>query len=286
MTRDPFVLHASTNLEDSIKSFCELGITSAPVIDVYGDIKGLITELGLIRLYFRVHGKGETKDQIAYHFDLLEKAETVTEDTPINDTIKSLLQSHIHRVVVLDKHKKIIGIISPKDLLKVFNGDSESRLQKDLKVAREDLKKTVGKLKDSEDLSNRYFSYLESAPFMIHSVNEEGRVIMANKRLSTALGYEPGELIGKSLLDLFEGDNGNKAMVGLKALMKDGIHPPVITAMIRKDKSAVRVEAVSTALYNELGDFVGTITMSRSLASDNMLRALNGVLDKSAKPFD
>lgn len=286
MTVKPIIIPSSHTISEALHVFIENGMTSAPVVDAHGEILGLLTELGLIRGYFRLHSKTGQKEHLAYHMDILEPCQTIQEDAHVQETVKLLLKTPTHRVVVLDKHKKITGIISPKDILRVFTGerDKKSRIQRDLQETRDNLRQLTGQLKDAEEIISRYHGYFENAPFMIHSVNEEGKIVLANRRLSEALGYKPSELVGKTIKDLFDEENYNKAMNGLKKLMLEGVHPAVVTVMKCKDGSTMRVEACSTTLRSEKGDFIATITMSRRLASDNMLRALHGVLDMDANP--
>ncbi len=48
--------------------------------------------------------------------------------------------------------------------------------------------------------------------------------------------------------------------------------------MLKKNGEKLRIDIVSTAIHDEAGEFVGTISVSRPVDSDILLRALHGVL--------
>lgn len=290
MTKTLISIPASKTLTEAKDVLLDNGITSLPVFDAYGKPIGLLTELGLVRAFLKVHNSADkSKDTIFHHKEFLDTITVVDEDVPILQAIKMLFGSGVIRLLVKDSRNKFIGIISPRDILRVVSGDFDRvmGIERELTHTQTALRKVSGKLKDSDEILSRYHDYLEQAPFFIHSLDEEGSLVFANMRLREELGYERGEMIGMRLEDIYTKDQVEKSRSGLKKIMKRGAHEPIITTMRRKNGSALRVEAVSSALKSPDGKFFATVTMSRPLASDNMLRALNGVLDLTkSEPFD
>lgn len=290
MSKSLISIVASKSLNDAKDVLLDNGISSVPVFDAYGKPLGLLTEPGLVRAYLKVHNSSDkSKDTIFHHREFLEAITVIDEDVPITQAIKILFGSPSQRLLVKDGRNKYVGIVSPRDILKVVSGDFDhiTGIERELNQTQNALRKATGKLKDSDEILTRYHDYLEQAPFFIHSLNEQGAVVFANKRLRDELGYVKGEMIGMGLEELYARDQVEKSRGGLQRIIKNGAHEPLITSMLRRDGSVMRVEAISSALKGADGKFIATVTMSRPLASDNMLRALNGVLDiDKAEPFD
>lgn len=290
MTANPITIPSFKTLKEGLDTLFDLGISSVPVVDNFGEPLGLLSEFALVRAYLKFHNsEDKSKNQIFHFKELLEPISIIQETLSVSDTIKSVFANSFHRVLVKNGSGKLVGVVSPKDILKVLSGDQNhlSQLEVELNTTKADLRKLAGQLKDNEEITLRYHSYLEEAPFNFHSLNEEGKVIFANRSLRETLGYTSDELIGMPLDALYTPDQVDKAREGLKSIMKSGTHLPIITTFRCKDGTSLRVEALSSALIGSEGQFIATVTMSRRMASDNMLRALNGVLDISeAKPFE
>lgn len=270
MTREPIVVPISNEIPKTIDTFLEIGMTSAPVVDNFGKLAGMITEMNLITAFFRIQTRKDGKDKIVYHADLLEPVETVRDTDTLSETVKRMVRAKHHRVVVLDKHDRVVGIISPKDVLKAVTGNQGklTRSQKELQEARDHVKKVTSELETAHQMVNRLEGYLHEAPYMIHSVDARGKILMMNSRMETALGYARGALIGKGLDELYTIDFVDEAKAGLRQIVQEGHLDPVVTSVKKKNGDAFRIETVSTALHNQKGEFVATITMSRPVGHD------------------
>lgn len=275
MTKDPIVVPISNEVLKTIDLFLESGITSAPVVDNFGKLAGMVTEISLITSFFRVETRKDGKNKIVHHADLLDPIEAIRETDTITDTIRKMVTGKNHRVVVLDKHDKIIGIVSPKDILRAVTGNIHrmTKGQRELQEAREHVKRVSSELENAQQAISKLQGYLQEAPYMIHSVDEKGVIILTNAKIEETLGYSAGELDGKTISDLYTSDHIEEARLGLKQIMKEGRGETVLTSMRKKNGNAVQVEAVSTALLNQKGEFVATITMSKTI-SNEMLKSL------------
>ena len=105
----------------------------------------------------------------------------------------------------------------------------------------------------------------------MHSVNPKGEIQMANEILHKVLGYEYGELIGKTIFDLYPKENHKKAQAGIQTILHKGFHQVIQAQMITHDKSVIDVEMASRALTDQKGVAVGTITVSRPLKMDKLI---------------
>lgn len=285
MTKDPVVIPVANDIQKTIELFLEVGMTSVPVIDNYGKLVGTLTEMNLITAFFRLETRKDGKDKIIHHVDLLEPIETATETDLLSDLIKKMVKAKSHRVVVLDKRGRVVGIISPKDVLKAVTGNSArlTKSQRELQEAREHVKRVLGELENAQQVIGKLQGYLQEAPYMIHSVDSRGKVILSNVRIEAALGYGPGQMNGMLIDELYTADHLDDARAGLRQIMQEGRIDPLRTTMRKKNGDALQVETMSTALHNQKGEFLATITMSRPVTND-MFNSLADAFSESA-PF-
>ena len=282
MTKEVLTIGASDELDEVVKDFVEHGISTIPVLDHMGDVLGLMSELALVSAFIRQSASEEKQARIGHHTDLLADPVFVGEETSMAEVVKNLVQSPVKRVLVKNRAEKLVGIISPKDLLTFLVGEGERMkdIRDQLEEANDQLLQMMSKLADIKSVLDQYQKLYENTPIMMHSVDDKGKIIMANRFIHAVLGYEEGELLGKSLADLYSKSCVSEATQGLKWIMDKGYHHNTYTTMIAKDGKRVRVDIASSALRSPSGDFVGTISVSRVIDSDNLLRALHGLLNR------
>jgi PAS domain S-box-containing protein len=192
--------------------------------------------------------------------DLFEPLQLIQEDEVFPEVVKKLLTSVGHRVFVINDKSEVVGYITAKDVLPFFTTDHQATQEGEGHSLRSEL--------------YLYESFFEKSPFMMHSVNKSGVIQMANEVLHAVLEYPYGELIGRTIFDLYEKDNQKKAEDGIKTIFKEGFHEVVRSAMLTKDGQRISVELVSRVLTNQFGEPIGTITVSRPLEMEVLLNKL------------
>lgn len=140
MSSPAVTIRADASLADAARIMIEKRIGSLPVVDDSGNLVGLITD----QAFFPTPGGfGYTSGDLSRlagmwvgDLDNLEDAMrsarskpvrdvmitgrvTVHEDDPISSVTQVLVDDRIHHVAVL-RGKKVVGIISRRDVLKVF----------------------------------------------------------------------------------------------------------------------------------------------------------------------
>ena len=284
MTKKPLVINSGDEVTSTIRMFVEEQISSAPVRSNTGEVMGMITELALVRAAIRNRlAKDKEKTQIYYQEDLFLAATMISESAPLDEVIKQMLASESHRVVVVNGAKSIVGIISPKDILAyVFSEEKELlTLRKRIELLEEQAVTLKHELKSTKDVMVKYQKLFEDSPAMVHSVDKDGTIIMANKRLHQTLGYKDNELVGKKLTELYSKTSHAEAMQGLKTIQEKGRHQNIYTTMVTKDGEKIRVDLISSSLKDQHGKFLATITAARPIDSENLLRALHGAFKDS-----
>ncbi len=260
--------------------FLDKNYTSAPVMSAAGEIMGVVDEFGLIKAKLVQRIETQSRDKIAHHTEYLLPATTVTEDTKLPDVIKEMIKAPNHRLLVLNRAQGLVGIISSKDILKFVIGVQATPgpdLKQQLQSAKESLAKVETELQQTKGRLEVYKDIVMENPSMIHSVDSAGKILMANKKMHIELGYDPNELLGKTMFDLYAQSMHHEAVQGLKKVEEDGKHQSTLTTMMKKSGEKVRVDIASAALHDDKGHFVGTISVSRVIDSDILLQALHGV---------
>lgn len=123
MTADPIVIQTNDDPTQILKVFLVRKLTALPVGDQKGDIVGILTEMNLVKIMVQhsIDGKGKKIGNYVSHF---EKPAFVNDTDELGAIVRAMVGSTTHRVLVRNKAEKVIGVVSPKDLLKVLAGNT------------------------------------------------------------------------------------------------------------------------------------------------------------------
>lgn len=231
---------------------------------VVGDqerIHGIVTEGLMLQIFLKFQQHPEHQALISFR-QYFEPVQFAQQEEDMGALLKKVLTAVGHRVVVLDQNQKAVGYLTAKNILPHFAGTTANE---------DNSKPNAGKWE-----SDLYFyeSFFEKAPFMMHSVNSEGHLQMANEMLHRVLGYQYPELIGRHLSELYTAENLKKAQKGVEVILKEGFHKIVHSAMLTKLGTPIEVEVASRALHDVRGNPIGTVTVSRPLDMKVLLGAL------------
>jgi len=287
MTPNPKMVASGASLHEVIELFLEQGITSSPVINPLGEILGVLSELSLVKAYMIHKAKLQKGDKVGHHLDLLDPVAYVHMHSPIISVLKEMIWAPTHRLLVRDGKEKIVGIISPKDLMRAMIGqpNPSQNLKEKLQETEDKLRDSLEKLKDAEHHLEVYQNVFHEVPYMMHAVDAEGKILMANKREHDVLGYPDGELVGKTIYDLYAKSMHHEAIQGLKKVMESGHHHMTYTTLVSKTGASVRCDIASSAIRSSNGEFISTISVLRPIDSDEMLRILNGIVNDTSGPL-
>lgn len=86
-------------------------LTWAPVLDG-GSLVGVVSAWDLLHL----RARGQSGDTPAWRA-CTYKPLTVAPDTPASEAARVMRESHVHHLLVVSEEGKIVGIVSPLDLL-------------------------------------------------------------------------------------------------------------------------------------------------------------------------
>lgn len=119
MCKEIITATETMTVEDAVKSLINGRITGMPVVDAHGKVIGILSDYDiLLQIAAAKSSKGDTlKKTISFS----RKVECIYEDTPLKDIIIKLLELKYRRLPVVDTKGKLKGIITRRDLMKIFH---------------------------------------------------------------------------------------------------------------------------------------------------------------------
>jgi PAS domain S-box-containing protein len=253
------VLNFDSGVSDAVEYFKKTGTDFAVVMAAKDRLQGILTESSLIKLFLRFQTQ-KIKEELIYYRDCFDPIQLVQESEDLSALTQKIVVARGHRVVVINRQGEMIGYVSAKDivgLLSATQKDPSSSLLSD-------------KLNSELYIYESFFTH---SPFMMHSISPDGKIQMANEILHRALGYDYGELIGKTLFDLYSKNHHEQAQKGIQKIIANGFHKTIQTEMLKKNGSILKVELASKLLEDPWKRALGTITVSRALDMDEFLSA-------------
>lgn len=159
---------------------------------------------------------------------------TITPDTAVPAALRLMSDKKIRRLPVVDKHGKLVGIVSDKDLLHASPSPATS-------LAIWEITDLMSKLKVEKVMTRNVITVTEGTPL------EEAALIMADKRIGSLLIMRDKELVGIiTESDLF------RVLLDLLGGRRSGVR---ITAAVVNAKGTLA--KLTNAIYAANGDIVG-----------------------------
>jgi PAS domain S-box-containing protein len=273
MSQVLFSLEEKMTLEDAAQFFASHKLTTAPVISGTGDILGVLSDFQLLRFLLRSRQEAKKGLCLSDIKEELDPVVTIHEDDSIVAAFRMMIQSPNHRIYTVH-NGKLTGALSPKDLLLYMAGVKDKNDAILDSVVQRQIEAILKELHDTRRQLSDYQQMFLDSPYLMHSVDLTGKIVNANRMIHYVLGYEEGELIGKSLRQLYPPENFKKAMQGLETVRALGFHPLVNVVMVKKDGEVIRIDIASTLKKDEKGNPEGTITVGRMSDSYRMLNYL------------
>jgi PAS domain S-box-containing protein len=282
MSQVLFTLENDLSLVETAQFFHSHKLTTVPVLKKNGEILGVLTDFQLLRCLIRAKG-ANPQAKIGDFESELDPVVTIQESESIVNAFRLMIQSPNHRIYAVNAEDKLTGALSPKDLLLYTAGVTKETGHVIDDIVQKQIESILKELHDTRRMLSDYQQMFHDAPYLMHSVDMSGNIIAANRMLHFVLGYEDGELIGKSIKELYPPENHKKAMKGLDTVKALGFHPLVNVTFIKKDGDQIRADIASTLKKDAKGNPEGTITVGRLSDSYRMLDYLQKAVNEHAK---
>ncbi len=134
MTRNVVTVSANSTMAEAADKLCHHQVTGAPVIDEHGYCVGVLSGSDFIRLKAEEIEGSDLRHVLSTHHpeglysidemghDLVRRrmssaVQTINENTPLLTAARCLCNEHIHRLVVVDKQARPVGVLTSLDLV-------------------------------------------------------------------------------------------------------------------------------------------------------------------------
>ena len=142
MTTSPVTVRPGTTLQAALQLVAEAHVTSLPVVNAAGQLRGIVSEADLIRdrvpsdprLNELAH-QGELPD----HHDVVEQVMTphviaVGPDDDVVLAVETMTSTTVKSLPVVDRSGRVLGMLSRSDVVRVLAG-SDADLRRDVDCA-------------------------------------------------------------------------------------------------------------------------------------------------------
>ncbi len=118
MTRD--LVHATEDMtiEDALKALINHRITGLPVVNKKGIMTGVLSEYDILSHLSGAKSKNSKVFQEKISFS--KTVDSIGEDTPLSKIVTEFIDTKYRRLPVVDKEGVLVGIITRRDLMKVY----------------------------------------------------------------------------------------------------------------------------------------------------------------------
>ncbi len=118
MSRELLTAFKNSTVEEVLKLFMHHRITGVPVVDANGKMIGVCSEYDVIRQVAKAKKNHEGLYQKPIQFS--RKVEAVKETMPLKDVVRRFVNKKFRRLPVIDSKGKLVGIITRRDLMRIF----------------------------------------------------------------------------------------------------------------------------------------------------------------------
>ncbi|MBX9767754.1 MAG: CBS domain-containing protein [Bdellovibrionales bacterium] len=271
MSPAPIIIPADADVDEVERIFVQNRITTAPVIYGFDQILGVLSDFKLVKIFLRRASLMKSTNQkqyvVGYFSDEFDPVVTIDQDAPIADVFKLIIQSSNHRVFATN-NGKLCGVLSPKDLLPYLSGDRKNSSEQ---KSESKIQQVLTELQQTKDKLLSFTEFFDLAPYPMHSAGFDGKILMANRMMHSILGYAPGELVNKSVFDIYPYMYTKEIEKSLEIIRTVGYNPVISTMLVKKDRSTLKADVATVLRRDENGIPHSTISVTRVTENINLM---------------
>ncbi len=118
MTQSLITLSPDTDIYKAIKTLLKKKISGVPVVDINGNLQGMLSEYDCLRVMTGGAFDGLPEGKVADYMS--SPAQTIKAESRILDIVDRFLAKPIRRLPVVDKNGHLVGQISRRDVLEAI----------------------------------------------------------------------------------------------------------------------------------------------------------------------
>ncbi|CAD6195959.1 unnamed protein product [Caenorhabditis auriculariae] len=118
---DVLSCHVGTPLHDALELFLKNRVSALPLIDEQGRVVDIYAKFDVISLaaensYDKLDCT--VQEALSHRSEWFEGVHTCLETDPLHVVMETIVKAEVHRLIVTDKDKKVVGVVSLSDILK------------------------------------------------------------------------------------------------------------------------------------------------------------------------
>lgn len=118
MSPNPLTAQEDATVGEVLRMLLNSKITGMPVVDAKGKMTGIISEYDVLK---QVAAAGEFRSELFEEkIQYTKTTEGIRETTPLKAIVDQFITAKFRRLPVLDAQGKLVGIITRRDLMRVF----------------------------------------------------------------------------------------------------------------------------------------------------------------------
>ncbi|MDP3786109.1 MAG: diguanylate cyclase [Candidatus Omnitrophota bacterium] len=126
---------------------------------------------------------------------------------------------------------------------------------------------------------------LNGIPDIAWMKDKESIYIAANEPLAKAAGMAPGDMVGKTDLDIWPKKLAEKYRADDKEVIKTGKQKFIEEPIVYKDGTTQFLETIKTPVYNDKGEVIGTIGIARDITERSKLQEQLRISEEKYRRF-
>lgn len=107
-----------TTIEEALKILVNFKITGLPVVDAKGKMMGVLSEYDILKQI--ASAKKFNQEIFQKKITFSRKVDAIIDTTPLSKIMEEFVETRYRRLPVVDKKGKLVGIITRRDLMRVF----------------------------------------------------------------------------------------------------------------------------------------------------------------------
>ncbi len=118
MSNEVLTIKDGISVEEALKLLINSRITGMPVVDEKGKMIGVMSEFDILA---QIAAESSMKPEVFKKpAQYTHKVDSISEKAPLTEVIERFITSKYRRLPVTDKNGRLMGIITRRDLMRVF----------------------------------------------------------------------------------------------------------------------------------------------------------------------
>lgn len=259
MSKNVVTVQKTAAVEDILSKMVAHSI-SCVVIEERMRPAGIITERDIVRLYT----EGYDTAKLRAGDVMRSPVETIPIGMPVHKAVSLMNHKKIRRLVVADRRKKIVGIVTQTDVIKKVEERYIEFLKEIMTKKEELLQENIKMLSEKVVLDNLLRSSSETA---ILALDAGFQILYYNAATKKVLGWDKGDLTGQKITELYS--NATHAQFSTHRVQQETVAEGMFRDIV--ESGGRHIESTITGIRDDKNEIVGYVVLARDITEYKQL---------------